>query len=347
MNHRTIDLKLTGMTCAACAARIEKVLNRADGVEAAVNFATETAHVRFDPDKSDPKRLIEAVRKAGYDAAPAVDPFSLPAHEAHAQQRLRNTDFVRFAAAAMLTAPFVAQMLFMVTGVHELEMPVWLQCALATPVQFWAARASTRCLECIARRRRQHGRAGRAGDHGRVRVQHRRLACAARRTARLFRGLSGRDHAGAARQVARAARQGAHRQRDPAAAQACNRPRCCASATASARKSRSRTCTRAMCSSSVRARSVPVDGRVLTGESSVNEAMLTGESEPVAKRPGDPVLAGTVNEHRARCAAKRRRSVRRRCSRASSARSPRRRDRRRRCSASPTPCPRGSCRRCS
>ena len=48
MTPQTIDLELTGMTCAACAARIEKVLNRADGVRAAVNFANETAHVEFD-----------------------------------------------------------------------------------------------------------------------------------------------------------------------------------------------------------------------------------------------------------------------------------------------------------
>ncbi len=52
----------------------------------------------------------------------------------------------------------------------------------------------------------------------------------------------------------------------------------------------------ATCSSCAPASSIPVDGQVLTGESAVNEAMLTGESEPVAKAPGDPVLAGTVNE---------------------------------------------------
>jgi len=48
METRGLDLQLTGMTCAACAARIERVLNRTEGVRAAVNFATETAHVDFD-----------------------------------------------------------------------------------------------------------------------------------------------------------------------------------------------------------------------------------------------------------------------------------------------------------
>ncbi|HET7033300.1 MAG TPA: heavy metal-associated domain-containing protein, partial [Casimicrobiaceae bacterium] len=70
METRALDLQLTGMTCAACAARIERVLNRAEGVRAAVNFATETAHVDFDAAKATPASLIEAVRKAGYDAAP-------------------------------------------------------------------------------------------------------------------------------------------------------------------------------------------------------------------------------------------------------------------------------------
>ena len=76
MTAHALDLQLTGMTCAACAARIEKVLNRADGVRADVNFATETAHVEFDSDRTTPDALIDAVRKAGYDAAPAVDPFA-------------------------------------------------------------------------------------------------------------------------------------------------------------------------------------------------------------------------------------------------------------------------------
>src|SRR4029077_8937868 len=85
METRAVDLDLTGMTCAACAARIEKVLNRADGVEATVNFATETAHVVFDATKATPESLIEAVRKAGYDATPAVDPFTAPDRDAQTE----------------------------------------------------------------------------------------------------------------------------------------------------------------------------------------------------------------------------------------------------------------------
>ncbi len=296
MNHRTIDLTLTGMTCAACAARIEKVLNRADGVEAAVNFATETARVRFDPDKSDPKRLIEAVRKAGYDAAPAVDPFSLPAHEAHAQQRLRNTDFVRFAAAAILTAPFVAQMLFMVTGVHELEMPVWLQCALATPVQFWcgarfykgawhALRGGAANMDVLVALGTSAAFAFSiavwlvplAGQH--VYFEASAVVITLVLLGKWLERRATARTANAIRQLLNLQPPTVLRERDGEL------------------KEVSLAHVHAGDVFVVRAgASVPVDGRVLNGESSVNEAMLTGESEPVAKRPGAPVLAGTVNE---------------------------------------------------
>ena len=110
METRALDLQLTGMTCAACAARIEKVLNRADGVHAAVNFATETAHVEFDAAKATAQTLIEAVRKAGYDAAPAADPFVQPERDARTEGHRYRRELARFAVAALLTAPFLGQM---------------------------------------------------------------------------------------------------------------------------------------------------------------------------------------------------------------------------------------------
>ena len=63
-----VDLALEGMTCAACAARIEKTLNRLPGVAASVNFATARATVRYDPAATNPEVLRDAVRGQGYDA---------------------------------------------------------------------------------------------------------------------------------------------------------------------------------------------------------------------------------------------------------------------------------------
>ncbi|MDP1703827.1 MAG: heavy metal-associated domain-containing protein, partial [Sulfurimicrobium sp.] len=62
------ELQITGMTCAACATRIEKVLNKLEGVEATVNFATEKAHIRFQPALATLTDLTAAVQKAGYKA---------------------------------------------------------------------------------------------------------------------------------------------------------------------------------------------------------------------------------------------------------------------------------------
>jgi len=63
-----VELDVEGMTCAACAARIEKNLNKLQGVEASVNLATEKATVRFAPEKQDVAALIERIRETGYDA---------------------------------------------------------------------------------------------------------------------------------------------------------------------------------------------------------------------------------------------------------------------------------------
>ena len=64
-----VDLDVVGMTCASCAARIEKRLNKLEGVEATVNYATENAAVDFDPERVAPEDLIAAIEAAGYHAS--------------------------------------------------------------------------------------------------------------------------------------------------------------------------------------------------------------------------------------------------------------------------------------
>jgi Cu+-exporting ATPase len=70
-----VELPITGMTCASCANRIERRLNKLDGVTATVNYATEKATVTYDPAEVAPERLVSAVESAGYGA-------SLPSHPA-------------------------------------------------------------------------------------------------------------------------------------------------------------------------------------------------------------------------------------------------------------------------
>ena len=65
----TIELPITGMTCAACARRLEGRLNQLPGVHAAVNFATERARIRYDAASADMPALLDRIRKTGYDVA--------------------------------------------------------------------------------------------------------------------------------------------------------------------------------------------------------------------------------------------------------------------------------------
>src|SRR5215218_6064583 len=93
---RRIDLELEGMSCAACATRIEKSLNQLEGVEATVNFATERAAVRYDEDRVRIEHLLRAVESVGYGAA-------LERPEEGERPDFRR----RLIAAAALTAPLV------------------------------------------------------------------------------------------------------------------------------------------------------------------------------------------------------------------------------------------------
>ena len=132
----TVELALGGMTCAACAARIEKQLNKLPGVEAAVNFAAERAHVRYAPGAVDVDRLIATVVKTGFTAD--VSTSDTRAEETAKKLALYHEEVRRFWIAAALSLPLVAQMAFMFGAeVHADVIPRWLQLLLATPVQFW------------------------------------------------------------------------------------------------------------------------------------------------------------------------------------------------------------------
>ncbi|GAA1689828.1 heavy metal translocating P-type ATPase [Glycomyces endophyticus] len=129
-----IELEIGGMTCASCAMRIEKKLNKLDGVTASVNYATEKARIEA-PAGTDPAELIAVVEKTGYTAAlPAA-----PEPEAEGEDRpdpeltsLRD----RLAASIVLSVPVIA--MSMVPAL-QFDYWQWLSLALAWPVILWAA----------------------------------------------------------------------------------------------------------------------------------------------------------------------------------------------------------------
>jgi P-type Cu+ transporter len=125
--HSKVDLALEGMTCAACANRIERKLNRLEGVEASVNYAAEQAVVRFDPTRASVDDLLSAVEAAGYHAL-------LGAREHQASDRAESIRR-RLYVAVVLSAPLVV--LAMVSPLQFTGWE-WLAFALATPVVFWA-----------------------------------------------------------------------------------------------------------------------------------------------------------------------------------------------------------------
>lgn len=80
----SVELAVSGMTCTSCAARIEKKLNRLDGVDACVNYATEKAAVRYDPTRLSPADLVATVEATGYTARlPQTQASAAVDHDEH------------------------------------------------------------------------------------------------------------------------------------------------------------------------------------------------------------------------------------------------------------------------
>ncbi|MDN6661303.1 MAG: cadmium-translocating P-type ATPase [Corynebacterium variabile] len=150
-----LDLGVTGMTCTSCSARIERKLNRMDGVDATVNFATESAKVDYDPAKTDPDAVIQTVRNTGYDAFTMADTSadesdtgtddgdaaSSPKDDVVGQARV---DAARDAEAGDLLhrtilSAILAFPVVLVSMVPALQFDNWQWAALTliSPVYFW------------------------------------------------------------------------------------------------------------------------------------------------------------------------------------------------------------------
>ena len=136
---QTLDLAISGMTCASCSTRLERVLNQVPGVEARVNLATEKTRLRYTPGMTGTDELVAAVARAGFAATPITE-ASRAGEKTRKATEYKNELRV-FLISALFTLPLLAQMLPMLAGAHHVEwMPPWLQWLLATPVQFWAGR---------------------------------------------------------------------------------------------------------------------------------------------------------------------------------------------------------------
>jgi Cu+-exporting ATPase len=305
---QTLDVSIEGMTCATCSTRIEKVLNRLPGVEAAVNLASERARVRYQPGAVEPTQIVEAITRAGF-VGRIADDHSREEEKAR-KLAVYQAERRRFLIAAALTLPLLAQMVTMFNGFdlsghgHQDLLPRGLQLILATPVQFW-----------IGWRFYDGGWKSLRGGGANMDVLV-ALGTSAAYFFSLWVTLGGL-HALPVYFEASAAvitlvlfgklLEARAKARTTAAIEALIRlqPK-------TARVERDGQLIEVDAAVLIPGdifivrpgESVPVDGEVIDGASSVNEAMLTGESMPVAKRTGDRVFAATANsEGMLRCRA--------------------------------------------
>ncbi len=291
---QTAEFRIDGMTCVACATRIEKTLNKLEGVEAAVNFASETARVRYVPGVATPEHLAGTIRKAGYEAserveASAEEEKSRRAAAFHAELRL-------FWISVALSLPLLAGMLTMFGQGHAELLPRWLQLALATPVQFWIGRrfyiGGYKALRGGGANMDVLVALGTSMAYGLSAIvtlfglQHQHVYFEASAViitlvlmGKLLETRAKLGTSAAIEALVRLQPKTARVERDgalvelPVASMQIGDVFVVRSGEA-----------------------IPVDGLVASGESGVDESMLTGESLPIHKRSGDKVYAGTLNQ---------------------------------------------------
>ncbi len=291
-----IDLQITGMHCASCSARLEKVLNQLPEVAATVNIATEKAHIAYNPHQTDIATLIKAVQGAGFDAHPLRD-F---AAEKLARAAAYRKEQIQFFISVLLTLPLLAEMLLMFAGIHVM-LPGWLQWLLATPVQFWIGRrfyagswsslrggganmdvlvalgtSAAYLLSCAVLLANFFG----MGLDQPIYFEASATLITLVLLGKLLEVRAKGKASSALEALINLQPKMAHVERDGAMQELA---------------------VEQMKAGDVflvrPGESVPVDGVVLEGTSSLDEAMLTGESIPQGKQSGDKVYAATFNQH--------------------------------------------------
>jgi Cu+-exporting ATPase len=291
-------LKLGGMSCASCAARIEKALAGLPGVsKAAVNFATEKATVDYDPTRVKITDLLRAVSEAGYKAEELTGRVDTDRERAEREREIRHQTRM-FIFAAVLSLPLLWYMLGMLFRfwMPELVMNHWFQFVLATPVQFYAGwqfyRGSYHALKNGSANMDVLIALGTSaayvystvvtftGAETEVYFETSALIIALIILGKLLEAIAkGRTSEaikklmGLAAKTARVIRDGEERDIPVEEVQVGDlilvRP----------------------------GEKIPVDGVIREGASAVDESMLTGESLPVDKKPGDEVIGAALNKH--------------------------------------------------
>lgn len=289
---REVDLNITGMTCAACSARIEKVVNRLDAVkEASVNLASEKAHIVYFPGVLQEQDLIKAVEKAGYGATLASE--TAAADEKKRKEQAYRRDVMKFWGSVILTLPLVIQMFVMLFG-GSAFMPNWVSFILATPVQFYVGwrfyKGAYHSLRGGAANMDVLVALGTSVAYlysailtvlGRPDVYFDSSATVVTLIfmGKLLESSAKAKSSSAIESLAKLGAKVAHVIRD---GEEVDLP-----------------VEDLKVGDVVRVRpgeKIPSDGKVLEGSSSVDESFLTGESMPVAKAPGDPVVGASVNQ---------------------------------------------------
>ncbi|SLM99478.1 Lead, cadmium, zinc and mercury transporting ATPase; Copper-translocating P-type ATPase [Corynebacterium xerosis] len=134
-----IELEIGGMTCASCANRIERKLNKLDGVSASVNYATEKAKVTA-PEGYDPQLLVAEVEKSGYTAALPTPPSARGAQSDGAEEPAPDLELIalrqRLIGSIVLSVPVIAMAMI---PALQFTYWQWLSLALAAPVIIWGA----------------------------------------------------------------------------------------------------------------------------------------------------------------------------------------------------------------